>query len=189
MQMHEFQIAPLAASHVSNFPFLWRIYARQSCAGVVCAASHNMPHPSRPKIALPVVWLVPSAQSFDAAIPDRVRARLEQALETLSSPSASIMTSASAVDLMLKHLNYKSGSLYARIDAAVNDHRITEDMAAWAHDVRLDVNDERHADENAPEPTSSDAERCLEFAHTLAEILFVLPARVRRGRAQDPPKT
>jgi hypothetical protein len=97
------------------------------------------------------------------------------------------MVSASAVDARLKEISYKNGSLYARIDQAVTDHRITPDMALQAHDVRLDANDERHVDDNAPEPTAKDAERCLEFARTLADILFVLPARVRRGRGQNPP--
>jgi hypothetical protein len=129
-----------------------------------------------------IVWLVPGVQSFDAAIPERVKNRLAQAVETLSSPSTSIMVCASSVDAMLKELGYKSGSLYSRIEEAVQRHQITSDMSAWAHDVRLDANDERHADEIAPEPTAQDAERCLDFARTLADILFVLPARVKRGR-------
>jgi hypothetical protein len=53
----------------------------------------------------------------------------------------------------------------------------------WAHDVRLDANDQRHADLAAIPPTFEDAKRCLEFAKALADILFVLPARVTRGKA------
>jgi hypothetical protein len=62
-------------------------------------------------------------------------------------------------------------------------------MARWAHNVRLDANDERHADENAPFPEIEDAQRCLDFAMALAEILFMLPARVTRGiqAAGSPP--
>jgi Domain of unknown function (DUF4145) len=55
------------------------------------------------------------------------------------------MLAASAVDAMLKHKNYTVGSLKDRIDKAANDHLITSEMAAWAHEIRLDANDERHA--------------------------------------------
>ena len=91
------------------------------------------------------------------------------------------MLAASAVDAMLKHKGYKDGSLYQRIEDAAADHIITEDMATWAHQVRLDANDQRHADESAQFPTTEEAQRSLDFAMALAEILFVLPARVTRG--------
>lgn len=91
------------------------------------------------------------------------------------------MASAAAVDAMLKHIGYIQGSLYARIEQAAIDHRITEDMKGWAHKVRLDANAQRHADGEAEPPSSHDAENTYEFAETLAEILFVLPARIREG--------
>src|SRR5437870_1656655 len=59
---------------------------------------------------------------------------------------------------------------------------ITAEMAEWAHEVRLDANAQRHADRAATRPTGEDARRCIEFALALAEFLFVLPARVKRGR-------
>jgi hypothetical protein len=92
------------------------------------------------------------------------------------------MLAASAVDAMLKAKNYKDGSLYDRIKQAADAHLITPEMAAWAHDVRLDANDQRHADESVTLPKEADAKRVLDFALALAEFLFVLPARVRRGR-------
>ena len=92
------------------------------------------------------------------------------------------MLTASAVDAMLKDKGYKDGSLYARIGAAAKDNLITNEMASWAHEIRLDANDQRHADENAPLPNSADAEKVIEFASALAQFLFVLPARVERGR-------
>jgi hypothetical protein len=56
-------------------------------------------------------------------------------------------------------------------------------MALWAHEVRLDANDERHADENADLPTEVDAKRCIDFTKALAEFLFILPDRIAKGRA------
>jgi hypothetical protein len=91
------------------------------------------------------------------------------------------MLAASSVDAMLKAKGYKEGSLYSRIDKAAKDHVITPEMAAWAHEVRLDANDQRHADEGAALPTGDDARRVVEFTSALGQFLFVLPSRVQRG--------
>ena len=82
--------------------------------------------------------------------------------------------------------NYKEGSLYKRIKAAADDHLITSEMAAWAHEIRLDANDQRHADESADLPTQVEAQKCIDFSRALAEFLFVLPGRVERGRTGAP---
>ena len=91
------------------------------------------------------------------------------------------MLCASAVDAMLKDKGLKDGNLKTRIDQAAERHLITIDMTRWAHQVRLDANDQRHADEAADLPTQEDARRSLTFALALAEVLYVLPARVTRG--------
>lgn len=57
-------------------------------------------------------------------------------------------------------------------------------MARWAHEIRLDANNQRHADLNAALPTENDARKCIDFAMALAEFLFVLPERVERGLAE-----
>jgi len=124
---------------------------------------------------------LPSAFSVSEHIPDRTREYLKQAQESLGQPVASLVVSASAVDAMLKAKGLREGSLYSRVDQAAKEHLLAEDMARWAHQVRLDANAQRHADENAPLPTPDDAKRCLDFALALAEVLFVLPARVTRG--------
>ena len=95
------------------------------------------------------------------------------------------MLAASAVDSMLKLKGYVDGSLYSRIEKATTEHIITQDMAKWAHEVRLDANDQRHADQNAGLPTEYDAKRVIDFVSALAEILFVLPNRVQRGLYQS----
>lgn len=81
-----------------------------------------------------------------------------------------------------------SGSLYDRIDEAAKIHLITDGMKQWAHQVRLDANDQRHADLSVQLPTMDDAKRCLDFALALAEFVYVLPAKVTRGIQQSAPK-
>ncbi|MBD0331997.1 MAG: DUF4145 domain-containing protein, partial [Chitinophagaceae bacterium] len=111
----------------------------------------------------------------------KVKAFLQQAIDSTFAPAGSLMLCASAVDAMLKEKGYKDGSLYTRINKAAKDHLITQDMSDWAHHVRLDANDQRHADYDAELPTVDDAKKAIDFTKTLAEIFFVLPSLVRKG--------
>lgn len=151
-------------------------YACESCGGSVLTSS---PGPGGE-----IVELYPSGQEVDEAIPDPAKTYLLQAIESLHAPAGAVMLAASSIDAMLKNKGYTEGDLYPRIEKAGKEHLITKEMAVWAHDVRLDANDQRHADENATLPTEADASKCVEFAKALAEFLFVLPKRVERGRGK-----
>jgi hypothetical protein len=124
----------------------------------------------------------PAPQAVADELPQRAKDYLSQAVASIHAPVGAVITAASAVDAMLKTKGYKDGNLYSRIDKAAEDHLITNEMAAWAHEIRLDANDQRHADNDAPLPTSEDALKVIEFARALGQFLFVLPARVERGR-------
>ena len=154
---------------------VWRVYLCQRCGGLITAAA--------PDYDETVTEMYPAATDIDLAIPDRARTYLQQALNSLHSAAGAVMLAASAVDAMLKSRGFKDGTLYSRIDQAAANHLITPDMAAWAHEVRLDANDQRHADESAALPTAADAKRCVEFALALGQFMFVLPARIQRGLA------
>jgi hypothetical protein len=129
-----------------------------------------------------IAELWPAPQSVAEELPPRAKEYLSQAISSVHAPVGSIVAAASAVDAMLKNKGYREGSLYSRIDKAAADHLITAEMAAWAHEIRLEANDQRHADESAELPTAEDAVRVIEFARALGQFVFVLPARVERGR-------
>ena len=154
---------------------MWRFYVCTRCGGVITAAALNWDQE--------IHELYPPSKDVDHSIPERARYYLAQALNSLSSPAGAVMLAASAVDAMLKAKGLREGSLYSRIDKAATDHLITQDMARWAHDVRLDANDQRHSDEAVPLPDAADAKRAVDFALALAQFMFVLPARVQRGIA------
>lgn len=151
----------------------WGIYVCTTCGGLVTAWAGGMGQPAQE--------FYPSSPSVSAELPDRPRAFLSQAQESMHAPAGAVMLAASAVDAMLKLRGLTEGSLYARIEKAAEQHLITPEVSQWAHAVRLEANDQRHADENAPLPTDADAKRSIDFAIALGDILFVLPARVRRG--------
>jgi hypothetical protein len=121
-------------------------------------------------------------------IPAKPRAYLEQAIASLHAPAGAIMLAASSLDAMLKEKGLTEGSLYARIDNAAAAGHITAGMAEWAHQVRLDANDQRHADENSGLPTEEDAKRAVRFTEAFAEFLYVLPAMVARGIEDSKPQ-
>jgi len=126
----------------------------------------------------------PKAKAVADELPERAREYLKQAIGSRSAPSGAVMLAASAVDAMLKDKGYKAGSLNSRIEEAAKAHVITAEMAAWAHEIRLDANDQRHADEAAPMATAEDADRVIQFAEALGQFLYVLPGLVKRGRKQ-----
>ena len=156
---------------------VWFSYCCGVCGGVVIAEAPMISHGTAS-----ITAVYPRSRSVDALIPERPRKRLLDAVNALHAPTASILSSGSAIDWMLKDKNYKEGSLFSRIEEAAADHLLTEGMKEWAHAVRLETNIERHADDDYNDPTIDDAERIIEFALALAEILYVLPERARQGR-------
>jgi len=161
--------------HTGKNTKFWSTYLCSSCGSIVLVCS-----PQNGNMPITDIW--PAPQGVDETVPSRARVFLVQAIASQHAPAGAVMLTASAVDAMLKEKGYKEGNLYSRIDKAANDHLITKEMAAWAHEIRLEANDQRHADESADLPTSTDAARVIEFASALAQFLFILPAHVERGR-------
>ena len=158
---------------------VWFFYQCKRCGGVVTASARGEGFGNNA-----VLDLFPKPQGAPDELPEKPKEFLNQAIQTIHAPAGPIMLSASAVDAMLKAQGYTEGRLFPRINQAVSDHKITEAMGEWAHAIRLDANDQRHADENAPLPNTRDAQRCIDFAMALAPFLFVLPAMVARGLNQ-----
>ncbi|MBF8766706.1 DUF4145 domain-containing protein [Pseudomonas putida] len=157
---------------------IWACYFCKTCGGVLLTAAF----PDGKSQYTEIIDMWPTPTAVDAAVPGRAKQYLEQAISSVHAPSGAVMLAASSVDAMLKEKGLKQGNLYGRINEAAKQHLITEEMATWAHEVRLDANDERHADEEAELPSTGDAERVIEFTLALAQFLFVLPSRVERGR-------
>jgi Domain of unknown function (DUF4145) len=161
------------ANHLNQNQRLWSVYACARCGGMVLAAARGQNDV--------VIEYYPRGQEVNSALPEKARAYLKQAHDSLHAPAGAVMLAASTVDAMLKAKGYKKGSLYDRIEQAVKDHLITKEMGEWAHKVRLDSNDQRHADEEATLPDEKDARRSIEFATALGQFMFVLPALVEKG--------
>ncbi len=159
--------------------YMWGLYRCASCGGVVLA--RGMPNNHNNNVQVEV--LLPEPKRAHEDIPEPARTFLQQALETLHAPDAAAVMAGSAVDAMLKDLGYTDGSVYARIETAVAQHKLTEGMGDWAHEVRLGSNRPRHADAEKPHVSSQEANQSVEFAEALGFFLFVLTKRIERGTA------
>lgn len=158
----------------SGRPSRWGVYRCTTCGHLVSAKGSPIDNVANPIVVeyFPPIW-APSE-----TLPPRVSHYLSQARSTLANPDASVVMSASAIDAMLKDNGLKEGALYARIRQAVTAGILTNRMANWAHRVRLDANNTRHADEEIPHMSRDDAQRAFEFAEALSDFLYVLPSKM-----------
>lgn len=154
-------------------PRYWGAYICSQCGGVTLAWSYYDGEE--------IQEMYPESKIVDPVIPEQAREYLKQAIDSLHAPAGSIMLSSSSVDAMLKAKGYTKDGLYPRIKKAVEDQLITDGMAKWAHLVRLEANEQRHADETFSMPTEQEAQRVIDFTLAFAEFLFVLPAKVEQG--------
>ncbi len=119
---------------------------------------------------------------INSIIPEGAKNYLQQARDTINAPDACVIMCASALDVMLQEKDIPDAdTLNERILAAVEKGLITQDMASWAKQVRLEANNSRHPKKNKPPAKLEEAQQSLEFVETLAEILFVIPDRVTKG--------
>jgi hypothetical protein len=171
---------------------VWFVYICASCQDLVAARvlldapeldNANLLAIDLLRRNVTVLQFLPKERGVDGDIPERPRSYLLQAMNSLSSPDGATMLAGSAVDSMLKLKGYKDGSVHGRINKAVEDHVLTQEMGEWAHSVRLESNKPRHADLDEPHATKEQADQAIGFATALGEYLFALPARVARGKA------
>ncbi|MGQ3353780.1 MAG: DUF4145 domain-containing protein [Phreatobacter sp.] len=159
---------------------VWTAFHCASCGGVILTVN---PIDSRGNIGQEIESVFPQEKVAHEDIPPVARKYLQQAIDTIFAPDASAVMAGSAVDAMLKELNYTEGSVYSRVEQAWKDHKLTEGMKNWAHEVRLGANRPRHADSENPHVSPQEARQAVEFAEALGQFLFVLSAKVDRGIA------
>lgn len=154
----------------------WGAFRCTTCGSICLMRSRGEPGS---KFNIDAVF--PPAKAAHEDIPEPARTFLQQAFETLHAPDAAAVMAGSAVDAMLKHHHYVEGTLYSRIDQALEANLLTKGMADWAHSVRLGSNRPRHADAQKPHVSREEAIQSVDFAEALGNFLFVLTARISRG--------
>lgn len=125
----------------------------------------------------------PTAPSGDAPedTPSNVARFFEQGTSSLESSNfdAAGMMFRKTLEAATKILDadLAGKTLVKRVDALTSSGRLTEDMAKWAHEVRLGGNDAAHEEE----PFSMEEALALKnFTENFLRYVFTLPAAVER---------
>lgn len=129
--------------------------------------------------------ILPPPPSTDAPkhTPPNVARFFQQAMDNLPKnydAAGSMFRKALDVGLKIKFSDVK-GTLDVRIKKAAEEHKLTPDMAKWAHQVRLGGNDATHEEE----PFSEEAAKELaSFTKLVLLYLFTLPGMLKDSRRQ-----
>lgn len=169
-------------------PAFWKVYVCSNCDNIVTAKGHIEELIDRESDSYTKVLIAdavfPAPKGVAVQLPGSARRFLEQANNSLATaPDGAGILASSAVDSMLKEKGYgnRDESLYARIQAAVKNRLLTQDMGEWAHIVRLSSNNLRHADNENPHLSQEQAQIVVDFAEALGQFLYVLPSHVAKG--------
>ena len=86
-----------------------------------------------------------------------------------------------ALDTGLKHKfpELKEENLVVRIKKAAEEHKLTPDLAEWAHQIRIDGNDATHEEEPVSQKT---AESLSTLTEMVLLYLFTLPGMLEEAR-------
>lgn len=151
----------------------WYIFCCNNCYGLVTVetAINNSKN---------VIKYFPENDVISEDIPNPAKKYLEEAVKTVHSPSASILVGSRSLNEMLLAIGYEDKNLYNKLQQASEDRKITSEMESWAHEVRLNANEERHPKKYSTEATQEDAKNTIELLKAFAQYLFVLPAMIQK---------
>lgn len=130
----------------------------------------NLTYPQAKRIDAPMSTPPRAAKFLIEAKEDFARCRYE----------TSAMNCRKVIDIATKELHLKEEEkLVRRISALRETGLITQEMADWAHIVRIDTNSAIHSDE---EFTADEVDQLLKFTEVFLTYSFTLPAMVKAKR-------
>jgi hypothetical protein len=126
----------------------------------------------------------PEVKSYAApsSTPDRASKFFLESMEDFARGrfETSAMNCRKVIDIATKHLHLgNEDKLVRRISALREQGLITQEMADWAHIVRIDTNGAVHSDE---EFSKDEVDQLLKFTEVFLTYAFTLPALVRDKR-------
>ncbi|EPB6104899.1 TPA: DUF4145 domain-containing protein [Yersinia enterocolitica] len=126
----------------------------------------------------------PSKQCFSApkSTPERAAKFFMEAKDDFARGryETSAINCRKVIDIATKHLQLKEeDKLVRRISALREIGLITQEMADWAHIVRIDTNGAVHSDEKF---TEDEVDELLKFTEVFLTYSFTLPAMVKAKR-------
>ncbi len=131
------------------------------------------------------MWPGLAAPQVPQNVPPKVASNYKEAAEAEKRRSwnAACGMYRRTLEIALKEFSpeIEAWKLEKRINKLAEEHRITPDLQAWAHELRLDGNDALHGDADATEEMTKQMGRLCYF---LLIYLFSLPSQVASGRTR-----
>jgi hypothetical protein len=112
----------------------------------------------------------------------RLYIRAEEAIRRGDTDSASILIRKALEGALKLKFNAIEGSLCHRIEELKITHKLTSELAAWAHEIRLDGNQAAH---DLTKPGFEETKELKQFLHVFLLHTFTLPAMIA-ARKQPP---
>lgn len=121
-------------------------------------------------------------------LPDGVERCYVEAVTIMGTASeAAGMMFRKTLEVALKTIRPNDqGNLKRRIDEAAKAGRITDDLAKWAHRIRLDGNEAAHEDKPM---SSADLEALHRFTELVLRYVFTLPGMLKAWSAEKSSST
>lgn len=138
-----------------------------------------------PEIAVLHVWPQPTSIDAPLHLPDKVlRAFMDAANARrvqLWNPACGAYRRCMELALKAFAPDVDAWKIEKRIDKLAAEHRITADLKAWAHELRLDGNEAVHGDEDA---TQEITDQMHHLTYFLLTYLYTLPKQVEEAHAR-----
>jgi len=174
-------------------PYLWDTFATCGCCdrGVVATfkiSGITIPPSECLEQQTPITLreIAPALPDTGAPshTPENVARFFEQAMANLPNNwDAAGAMFRKALDTGLKHrFPGITGTLFTRIKKAAKKHELTSDLAAWAHQIRLNGNKAAHEEELF---SQQDAKRLSVFTEMVLRYLFTLPGMLDQARSES----
>jgi hypothetical protein len=112
----------------------------------------------------------------------RLYLRAAQCFQRDDMDSASMMFRKTLEVALKEKFGDFPGNLYQHIQHLAQAHLLTDDLAQWAHEIRIDGNRGAH---EAQEPDWEDTRQLKEFLHVFLLYTFSLPALVEARRKKS----
>lgn len=86
------------------------------------------------------------------------------------------------LDVVTRQLGATTGNLKDRIDQLRAKGIITEHLAAWAHEIRLDGNEALHEGDIGDPDAPEQAKKYVAFLELLLHVTFELPETIKKAK-------
>jgi hypothetical protein len=164
----------------------------EACRDEHCGCVSAVVYPSSGCPADQVVDIYPALdEEPDEHLPQGVKIAFSEAMRSLNEGiwNGCVLMCRRALEEAVADLGATGKVLFDKIDNLASEHKITPDLAAWAHETRLAGKLGAHGVESDEKKWNEevDAQEIVEFSRWFFRYVYVLPKQLEERRARIDP--